>query len=107
GGPAITRNEVGQGAAWYVATRQDEAGTAALLGELLAEAGAQPVARVPRGVEGTRRPAEDGTGLLLRINHTEADAEVAAEGTELVTGTTAAGTATVPAGGVAVVQQAG
>lgn len=107
GGPAITRNEVGQGAAWYVATRQDEAGTAALLDELLAEAGVQPVARVPRGVEVTRRLAEDGTGFLFLINHTEADAEVAAEGTELVTGTTAAGTVTVPAGGVAVVQQAG
>ncbi|HIZ36552.1 MAG TPA: beta-galactosidase [Candidatus Ruania gallistercoris] len=105
GGPAITRNPVGQGAAWYVATRQDEAGTAALLEELLAEAGVQPVAQVPRGVEVTRRVAEDGTGFLFLLNHTAEQVQVEAKGTDLVAGSEVRGQITIAAGAVAVVQE--
>src|SRR5699024_9440463 len=54
-----------------------------------------------------QRLVEVGTWSLFRINHSDADAEVEADGTGLVTGTTAAGAVTVPAGGVAVIQQAG
>src|SRR5690606_7590438 len=39
GRPAVTRHAVGAGHAWYVATRQDEAGTDALVDALLAESG--------------------------------------------------------------------
>lgn len=105
GGPAITRNQVGAGAAWYVATRQDEAGTAALLDDLLAEAGVEPVAEVPRGVEVTRRVGGDGSTFLFLINHTHRAADVPAAGTELITAAAASGAVTIPAGGVAVVQE--
>ena len=105
GGPAITRNQVGAGAAWYVATRQDEAGTAALLDELLAESGVQPVAQVPRGVEATRRVAADGTGFLFLLNHTDEQVQVPATGTDLVTGTQVRDAVTLEAGAVAVVQE--
>ncbi|WP_147915450.1 beta-galactosidase [Ruania zhangjianzhongii] len=105
GGPAITRNQVGEGAAWYVATRQDEAGTGALLDALLAESGVQPVAQVPRGVEAMRRVAEDGTEFLFLLNHTDTQAQVPANGTDLVTGVAVTDTLTLAAGDVAVVQE--
>ncbi|WP_022917516.1 beta-galactosidase [Ruania albidiflava] len=105
GGPAITRNAVGQGAAWYVATRQDEAGTAALMDSLLAESGVQPEADVPRGVEAVRRRSEDGTGYLFLLNHTEEQAQVPANGTDLVTGAAVDGSVTLAAGAIAVVQE--
>src|SRR5699024_428796 len=105
GGAAITRNAVGEGAAWYIATRQDEAGTTALLDALLAESGGRPVAPVPRGVEAVRRTSEDGTGYLYLLNHTEEEVQVSASGTHLVTGTDASGAVTLAAGAVAVVQE--
>lgn len=105
GGPAITRNAVGEGAAWYIATRQDAAGTTALLDALLAESGVSPEAEVPRGVEAVRRTSEDGTGYLFLLNHTEEQVQVPANGTDLVTGTDASGSVTLAAGAVAVVQE--
>ena len=105
GGPAITRNAVGEGTAWYIATRQDAAGTTALLDALLAESGVSPEAEVPRGVEAVRRTSEDGTGYLFLLNHTEEQVQVPANGTDLVTGTDASGSVTLAAGAVAVVQE--
>ncbi|MDI5942892.1 beta-galactosidase trimerization domain-containing protein, partial [Micromonospora sp. DH15] len=55
GVPALTRNAVGAGAAWYAATRLDDAGTDRLVARLLAEAGVRPPADAPPGVEGVRR----------------------------------------------------
>ncbi len=54
GRPAVTRNEVGAGAAWYVATRTDPAATAALMAEVLEGAGVRG-GGVPPGVEIVRR----------------------------------------------------
>ncbi len=105
GGPAITRNTVGAGSAWYVATRQDEAGTAALVDALLAESGVTAAAEVPRGVEAVRRVAEDGTGYLFLLNHTDEQQQVPGTGTDLVTGAAASGSVTLPAGAVAVLQE--
>ena len=72
GGPAITRHAVGAGAAWYVSTRLTD-GYGALLAEVAAEAGVQPVTpHLPAGVEAVRR----GDRLWL-LNHTEEAHEVA------------------------------
>lgn len=63
GGPAVTRNAAGAGAAWYVATRLDDAGASRVVDELLAESGVTPVLPVvPDGVEVVRRWAEPGPG---------------------------------------------
>ncbi|WP_159621122.1 beta-galactosidase [Ruania rhizosphaerae] len=107
GGPAVTRNAVGEGAAWYVATRQDEAGTAALVEQVLAEAGVEHVAAVPRGVEVVRRAMESGerSSFLFVLNHTDSDVTVPASGTELFTSTEVAGELHVPAHGSAVVAE--
>lgn len=104
--PAVTRNAVGSGSAWYAATRFEEAGTAALLDAVLADAGLTGEIDAPAGVEVVRRHGAGGASFLFVINHTDADADVKASGLDLLTGSTAAGDLTVPAGAVAVIQEA-
>ncbi|QHT56719.1 beta-galactosidase [Cellulomonas sp. H30R-01] len=105
GFPAVTRRDVGDGAAWYVATRLDPASTSALLGTVLAAAGVDPlVPDVPVGVEVVRRVG-DGAAWLFAINHTDDDVRIDASGTDLVAGGVHDGGATVPARGVLVLRQ--
>ncbi|MBZ2199534.1 beta-galactosidase [Occultella gossypii] len=106
GGPAVTRNVVGEGAAWYAATRQDEAGVAWLVGELLAESGVVAAASAEPGVEVVRRVGEDGASYLFVLNHTDSEVRVPANGTDLVTGAAHSGDVTVPGWGYAVVREA-
>ncbi|UFU08301.1 beta-galactosidase [Ruania halotolerans] len=109
GGPAVTRNAVGEGTAWYVATRQDEAGTAAVIEQVLAESGVSPAAETVPGVEVVRRVAQHsedgGRSFLFVLNHTDAEVTVEASGTDLVSGVAVTGSAAVPAHGVAVVAE--
>lgn len=106
GWPAVTRHAVGDGAAWYVATRPDDGGVGRVVDALLAEAGVGPeVADVPAGVEVVRRHADDGSRFLFVINHTDEDATVAATGTELLHDLPAQGAVTVPPHQVAVVHE--
>ncbi|MGY5007040.1 beta-galactosidase [Streptomyces sp. 900105755] len=105
GRPAVTRNRLGEGTAWYVSTRLDAHGLDALLGRAAADARIAPRAELPRDVEVVRRTGEPGT-FLFAINHTATDAKVPLEahGTELLTGERAAGRLAVPAGAVRVVR---
>lgn len=107
GMPAVTRRAVGDGAAWYVATRTDELGTASLVDALLTESGVEPVAHTVHDVEVVRRRADDGRSWVFVINHTDRAATVPVHGVELVTGTPTgdAGVVLEP-GGVAVVREA-
>jgi beta-galactosidase len=102
GVPALTRRTVGRGAAWYVATRVDAAGTAALVRRLCDDVGIavhdQP------GVEVVRRSGDTASYLFV-LNHTGTAAEVPARGVDLVAGAACAGSVKVPAGGVAVVRE--
>jgi beta-galactosidase len=100
--PALTRNAVGEGTAWYLATRLRPPGTAALVRELCGAAGVAVHDRP--GVEVVRRHGERSTYLFV-INHSGEEARVETTGTDLVTGQTCAGTARVPAGAVAVVRE--
>jgi len=104
GVPAVTRRRVGAGAAWYVATRLSNTAWATLLNRLTAEAGVQPAAVVPAGIEAVRRACDERSWLFL-INHTEADHEVTVDGTDLVDGVERTGTWTLPAGAVSVLRQ--
>ncbi|AEE47427.1 beta-galactosidase [Cellulomonas fimi] len=75
--PAVTRRAVGDGAAWYLATRLDGAALGALTERLLVEAGVSPVLDgVPAGVEVARRRAADGRSWLFVLNHTEAPVDL-------------------------------
>jgi beta-galactosidase len=105
GVPAVTRHRgPGGGTSWYVATWLDDDGIRALLRRVLAEAGVAPVVPTRPGVEVVRRSGP-GQSYVFVINHTDEPASVPVTGTELLTGTPAAGDLTVPAGAVRVVRE--
>ena len=104
GRPAVTRREVGDGAAWYVATRLAPEGTDRLVDLVVAEAGVERLPGAAEDVEVTRRVGED-TSWLFVINHGTEDAQVPVTGTELVSGRSVADDLVVPAGAVAVVRE--
>jgi beta-galactosidase len=101
GRPAVTRHTIGAGTAWYVSTRL---GDARLIETVAAEAGVRPVhPGLPPGVEVVRRASADASWLFV-LNHTPAAHEVAANGTDLLSGTAVTGTLRIPAGGSAVIR---
>lgn len=104
GVPALTRHRVGDGTAWYVATRLDEPATDRLVAGLVAEASVRPAAPAPSGVEVVRRRDGDRSWLFA-INHTAAEVRLPVAGVELLTGVRCAGELTLPAGDVAVVRE--
>jgi len=106
GVPAVTRHTYGAGTAWYLATRPDPATLGALLTRIREEAGVEPVATTPLGIEAVRRRGPHADYLFL-IDHGGQGAEVpvAADATELLTGKPASGSVTVPPGGTAVVRE--
>ena len=96
GTPAVTRN----GTAWYVATRLDEAATAALADRITAEAGVRRPDGARTGVEVVRRD-----DCLFVLNRTADPVTVPATGTELMSGEPCNGTVTVAPGAAAVVRE--
>lgn len=103
GWPAVTRRRYGSGAAWYIATRQDDAGTTSLIDALISESGVTAPVQAPAGVEAVRRIGEEGTFVVV-LNHTEQSATLELNGTDLLTGA-AVGPLMIPAGGCAVVAE--
>ncbi len=87
GRPALTVNSVGQGRAYYVATRLGPAAQARMLDLLLGESGVRGVLSTPAGVEATLRHGAEQSFLFL-INHTDTPRRVALEreGLELIGG---------------------
>jgi beta-galactosidase len=106
GKPAVTRHRVGEGVAWYIATRTDSDTTARVIARVVEEAGVSAVAAAPPGVEVQRRRSGD-TSWLFVLNHTGTDATVDAAGTDIVTGSAISASITVAPGGVAVVREGG
>jgi beta-galactosidase len=105
GDPAVTRHTVGQGSAWYAATRLDRAGCDALVAQLLDASGVEPVASARPGVEVTRRESDDGRSWLFVVNHTDDVVDVDAHGVNLVSGIKVDQRVTVHGGHVAVVRE--
>jgi beta-galactosidase len=66
--PAITRNALGQGLAYYVGTHPEPSYLRAFLAEICVDCGVRPPMRVPAGVEVTTRTNEHGEFLFL-LNH--------------------------------------
>ncbi|WP_406218955.1 beta-galactosidase [Streptomyces canus] len=74
GRPALTRHAIGEGAAWYLATRPTGDGLATVVDLALADAGITP-ADLPRDVELVVREGESGV-FRFAINHTDAEVKV-------------------------------
>jgi beta-galactosidase len=104
GAPAVTRRSVGAGAAWYVGTALDDAALRRLLTRVCDEAGVEPVAVVPDGVEVVRRVGPDRSFLFV-LNHTDDPAVVPVAGRDLVSGAEPTATLTVPSRGCALVHE--
>lgn len=68
GMPVLTRNAVGQGQAYYVASDPEPAFIDGLLERLCADKGVLPLLDTPEGVEVTRR-VKDGEEFLFVMNH--------------------------------------
>jgi beta-galactosidase len=103
GRPAFTRHAFGEGVAFYAGTRPDAPGMDWLLGRACREAGVEPAAQVPAGVEAVRRHSDSGS-LLYLLNHRQAPAEIAldAPARDLLTGRRLSGTFTLDPWGVAI-----
>ncbi|WP_082480102.1 beta-galactosidase [Agreia sp. Leaf283] len=82
---AVTRNAVGDGVAWYLATALDPASLAATLVRAATDAGVAVSAGRPTGVEIVRRVGASASWLFV-INHTDAPFEYRTQGTEIITG---------------------
>ncbi|GAC1655354.1 MAG: beta-galactosidase [Candidatus Dormibacteraceae bacterium] len=93
GRPAITRNQFGRGAAYYLGTRLDPGSMAMLLRRAWTEAGVSPVLEAPAAVEAVRRLGPDGRAFLFLLNHSEESVEVDAPAAtvDLITGQPQAG----------------
>ncbi len=105
GVPALTRHEVGQGAAWYAATRLGEESLGRLVDQLLAESGTEPPVTAPRGVELVRRSGE-GRSYLFALNHSTQEVALAVDGHDLVSDAATGGNLVLGPGAVAVVREA-
>ncbi|MCE6994342.1 beta-galactosidase [Saccharothrix sp. S26] len=106
GVPAVTRNERGDGVAWYVACGLVGDGLARLLRTAVEQAG------VPLGpggdVEVVRRRGEvagSAVSWLVAVNHGSRDAKLPVTGVELLSGARVPGGVVVPAGGVVVIRE--
>ena len=104
GVPAVTRNEFGDGLAWYLATTLDPDSAVTMFAEALTRAGVAPVVPAPAGVEVVRRRGER-ISWLVAVNHTSRDVVLPVRGVELISGVDMSGDLPVPAGGVAVVRE--
>jgi beta-galactosidase len=106
--PAITRNTVGHGTAWYVSTVLSGDAREALLRAAAAAAGVRPVRPdAPPGVAVTRRLGTGGRSWLFASNHTDASVTVPAEGLDLLTGRTVTGELVLPSHAVVVLREEG
>ncbi|MGV9193522.1 beta-galactosidase [Microbacterium sp. MC2] len=102
GAPAITRRAHGTGHGWYVSTRPDAEGLAAIMTEVYADAGIAP-ADLPPGVEAVRRRGTDAD-YLVAINHGTETVSLSVSGTDLFTQTAAEGMLELAGGDVAVIR---
>jgi beta-galactosidase len=99
---AVTRNQHGHGAAWYAATRLDQASLAALVARVVNDAGVEPVVATRPGVEVTERTDGDQRWVFI-VNHTSEPSALDLHGQELLGGAPFGGV--VSGGGVAVVRR--
>ena len=100
GGPAVTRNTFGDGAAWYVATALDGADLDAYVTRVLNGAG---VSYSPIGHIETVVRRSEGVDYVFQINHGTEEAGAGVSGRDLLSGDPVEMDQPVPAGSVRVV----
>jgi len=104
GGPAVTRRQVGDGAAWYVSAALQADGVGRVVDRLVAESGTPRVVEAAPGLEAVRRRAGDRSYLFL-LNHTGDEQKVAAAGYDLLSGADVGPLTTVAPGEVRVLRE--
>ena len=86
GSPAVTRHRLGDGVAWYLGTRLDPGGLAAVVGTVVDDAGVDPVLPgLPDGVEAVRRSGEVGSFVFV-VNHRDEAVDLDVAGRDLLSG---------------------
>lgn len=107
GRAAVTRNQFGRGASYYLGTQPDAAFMAQLLEQVCQEAGVEPAlkTKTPEGVEVVRREA-DGRSFLFILNHnaTAVELEVAENSHSLLSGNPSGGKLKLEPFGAAVLE---
>ena len=105
GSPAVTRNSLGSGAAYYVGTALQPVGIREFLELVVSEHGIATHPAATQDVEIVERRAGELSWLFV-INHGDVEVEVDVErnGIELLSGSEIEGRLTVPAGKVAVLR---
>jgi beta-galactosidase len=88
GGPAITRNRLGSGSAWYLSTELSLSGLADVLDGVYAEAGIIVDDSLPEEVERVERRLGQETFTTF-INHSAEDCWIAGDGVDLLEATAA------------------
>ncbi|MEV4364524.1 beta-galactosidase [Nonomuraea sp. NPDC049625] len=96
GQPALTRHRFGQGEGWYLSTRLDDPGYAALITRILG------VGAEPPGVESVTRHATDGRSWQFLLNHTATTISLPESAHDLLTG---APVSELPPGGCVVLRK--
>ncbi len=104
GRPAVTRRTLGNGSAWYLATRFDVETLALLMDPLYAAADLTPRSDLPADLEVVSRHSPDSTYQFL-INHTDREVDVDVSGTDLVTGIDHSDGVSVPASQVRIIRR--
>jgi beta-galactosidase len=105
GKPALTRNRLAKGSAYYLATQAEPRFYTTLIARLAEEAGVRPLLDAPAGVQAVLREKE-GARFLFLLNHNQHPVELsnpALSGRELLTETDCAGTLALNARDVAVI----
>jgi beta-galactosidase len=106
GHPAVTRNAIGTGEAWYVATRLDPVSRRAVVLNACAAAGVTATLDVPSGVEVVRRES-DTQSFLFVLNHLEEDVSIKVSGRDILQDEPIVGDLTVGAGAFTVIRERG
>ena len=106
GVPAITRHSVGEGAAWYLATRLAGGDLDRLVTRLAEAADVHPPYACPPGVELVRRTSATGS-FLFALNHSANQVSIAVTGHDLVADAGTQGQLVLAPGGVGVVREQG
>jgi beta-galactosidase len=106
GQPALTRNQLGQGGAYYLGTRLHPEAMAAFMERVLDEQGLRPPLETPPGVEVVRRSA-GAESFVFVLNHGEDAVEVRLDGqfSDLLTGTQTSGILSLEPFGLAVLHE--
>ncbi len=108
GRPALTRNQFGRGAAWYIASDPTQEFVNTLLKHLCQEQGVEALLTAPDGVEVTQRE-KDGKSFTFVLNHNADPVQVDLGGrsrTDLLTGRQLSGSVDLAGRGLLILSEA-